>query len=413
MRLPFWPGPSAAAILGLAVAIGMPAGAAPGLTYEQALDAAERRAPSLAAGAASVDAAARSAEAAGQLPDPSLSVGLENLPVGGRDRFDWSAEPMTMRRLGWMQEVPNAAKRAAQRIGAQAARERERARWLAVRQQVRGEAAVAWLARHYAQRRLVALASVEREVALLVDTVHARVAAGTAMPADAAMARLEAAALDDRRDELQRQFDGAQAAFVRWFGEAEPAGDPPLLTVDALQLKARLNRHVELLPYEPMLAMSEAAVAQAQAERRGDWAWEVAYSNRSRAFGDMLSVQLRFQLPVSPSTRQGPRVSARQKDAERVRAEAEEARLRVAAELDDELAELRRLERALQRQRERVEPLVQERARLSLAAYQAGRADLGSVLAARRNAAEARLRTIELQSELAQQNARLSHLVTE
>lgn len=413
MRLACWRGPSAAAILALAAAMGMPADAAPGLGYEQALDLAERRSPALAARAASVDAAARSAEAAGRLPDPSLSVGLENLPIGGRERFDWSAEPMTMRRLGWMQEVPNAAKRAAQRDGAQAMHEGERAQWLAARQQVRGEAAVAWLARHYAQRQLVELASVEREVALLVDTAHARVAAGAAMPADVAMARLEAAALADRRDELQRQLDGAQAAFVRWFGDAEPAGDPPRFTVDALHLKGRLDRHVALLPYEAMLALSEAALAEAQAERHGDWAWEVAYGNRSRAFGDMLSVQLRFQLPVSPSTRQGPRISARQKDTERVRAEAEEARLRVAAALDDQLAELQRLERALQRQRELVGPLAQERARLSLAAYEAARTDLASVLAARRSAAEARLRQIELQSRLAQQRARLSHLVAE
>ncbi|MCV4594398.1 heavy metal RND transporter, partial [Escherichia coli] len=74
---------------------------------EQALLIAEQQAPALAARRAGADAAQQQRTAAGRLPDPKLSVGVENLPVSGPDRFSWNRESMTMRRVGVMQDVPN------------------------------------------------------------------------------------------------------------------------------------------------------------------------------------------------------------------------------------------------------------------------------------------------------------------
>jgi hypothetical protein len=51
------------------------------------------------------------AAAAGQLPDPVLKFGVENLPVNGPDRLSLSRDFMTMRRIGLSQELPSAQKR--------------------------------------------------------------------------------------------------------------------------------------------------------------------------------------------------------------------------------------------------------------------------------------------------------------
>ena len=51
--------------------------------------------------------------------------------------------------------------------------------------------------------------------------------------------------------------------------------------------------------------------------------------------------------------------------------------------------------------------------RLTLASYEAGRADLGAVLAARRDAAEARLRVIDLEAQRQAVRARLATLSAE
>jgi cobalt-zinc-cadmium efflux system outer membrane protein len=406
----------AAACLLVASALGSmaPSRAAP-LSFDEALVLAEERAPALQARLAAVDGALHGRTSAGQLPDPKLAVGVENYPVTGMDRFSWNRESMTMRRVGVMQEMPNAARRAAQREGAQARAEREQAMLQAERLAVRREAAVAWVAQHYAERKLAVFSTLERENQVLQDTLAARIAGGTAMPADALMARQDALMLAERRDEAQAALDQARAALQRWTGlSAETdASAGPVIPLDATALVGRVDRHIELLPLIPMQAMARAEIAEAQASRRGDWGWELAYANRNRAYGDMVSFQLTFDLPVSPSTRQDPQAAVKRKELERLEAERDDALQRVRAELRGQIAELQRLERALERQQTAVLPLVAERVQLTLASYEGGRADLASVLSARRDAAEARFRSLDLEAQLMGQRARLAYLIAE
>lgn len=384
--------------------------------FEQALQLAEQRSAALAARQATADGAQQARTAAGQLPDPKLAVGVENFPVSGPDRFSWNRESMTMRRVGVMQDVPNAAKRAAQREAAGAKAERERSMLETERLAVRREAALAWLSLHFAEKKLAAFGALELQNRLLQDTLAARVTSGAASPSEALMARQDALDLADRRDELLAGVEQARALLKRWTGDQPDLsadGEAPDLQPDLSRLLGDLDRHVDLRAFTPMLAMAQADVDEARAMRQGDWGWEVAYANRARAFGDMVSFQLTFELPVSKATRQEPVIASRQKEVERLQAERDDALRRVRADVDAQVVELQRLERALQRQQGQTLPLAQERAQVTLASYQTGRADLGAVLAARKNAIEAQLRALDLQSQVFAQRARLSHLIAE
>ncbi len=405
----------AASIVAAVLLAATAADAAP-LSFEQAQLLAEQHSAALTARQATADGAQQARIAAGQLPDPKLAVGVENFPISGPERFSWNRESMTMRRVGVMQDVPNAAKRAAQRESAGAKLERERAMLEAERLAVRREAALAWLNLHFAERRLAAFATLEHENRLLQDTLAARVTSGATTPADALMARQELLDLADRKDELQAGVEQARAQLRRWTGEPPDlttTSETPVLRLDLDRLLGGLDQHTELLAFKPMLAMARADVDEAVAMRRGDWGWEVAYGNRARAFGDMVSFQLIFELPVSRSTRQEPVISSRQKEVERLQAEREDALRRIRADVDGQLAELQRLEHVQQRQRSVALPLAQERAQVTLASYQSGRADLGAVLAARKNAIEAQLRELDLQAQVLAQQARLAYLIAE
>ena len=81
-------------------------------TFDEALARAAFSAPSLRASALGVDAARAAVPAAGLLPDPRLSVGLDGYPVTGpfAGQFD---EDFTMLRIGVEQEVPSRARRRA------------------------------------------------------------------------------------------------------------------------------------------------------------------------------------------------------------------------------------------------------------------------------------------------------------
>jgi outer membrane protein TolC len=384
-----------------------------GLTFDETSRLARDQAPALLAQQSALAGARSLQGSATTLPDPRLIVGVDNLPVTGPDRYSLTRDFMTMQRIGLMQEVPNRAKREAREAGAQARVERERAMLAVVQLAVQRDATLGWLAAYYAERRVAQLNELQRENQLLQDTLDARIAAGRAMPAERTMARQEALALADRRDDALRDVAKARAALRRWVGaRADEAleGDAPALAVSPEQVRASLHSHAEIAPYTAMQAQAQAELREADAEQRGDWGWELIYSRRPQ-YSDMVSFQFTFDLPWQREQRQKPQVLARQKDAERIDAEREETMRRHREELEAQLAELQALENQQARLAGSGLSLAAERVALALASYQAGRGDLGAVLAARREALDTRLRLIDLETQRSALLVRLTTLV--
>ena len=397
-------------------ALCLPALSSAGLSFDEATRLARDQAPSLVAQSSALAGAQAAQPAAAALPDPRLTLGVDNLPISGPDRYSLTRDFMTMQRIGLMQEVPNRGKREARVAGAQARVEREQAVLAVAQLAVQREAALAWLAVHFAERRAAQLVELERENRILLDTLDARVAAGKAMPAEGTMARQEALALADRRDDVQRDVAKARAALRRWVGaRADEAleGGPPALAVQPDAVRAGLHRHAEVAPYAPMQAMAQSELSEARAEQNGDWGWEVSYNKRGSQYGDMVSFQFSFDLPWQKDQRQQPQIAARLKEVQRIEAERDETLRRHREEIEMQLAELQ----ALDTQRERLErsgqPLAAERVALAMASYQAGRADLGAVLMARREAIDTGLRLIELDMQRAALRVRLTTLIAE
>ena len=409
--------PLAASLLAAALLSAAPSVlAAGGLSFDTAQALAAERAPMLAARQASLDAATQLRSSAEPLPDPRLTLGVDNLPIGGPDRYSFTADPMTQRTIGWMQEVPNAAKRAARAQGAGARAEREQVLLDAERLGVQREVAAAWAARYYAERQLELFQALESENRLLRETVASRVAAGKAMPADATMARQDAVMLADRRDELQRARTQAQATLKRWLGDdaAQPlAGAPPPLALDPQALRSAIERQPDLLVFDPMARMTQAEAAELVAAKGGDWNWQVSYSRRNPAYGDMVGFQIGIELPLWGAKRQDPQIAAKLKDAERIGAEREDLLRKRREEIDLQLAEIDETGAKLERLQATSVPLAGERVALALAAYESGRGDLAAVLAARRERAELGLRALDLESRAFALRARLNYLTAE
>ncbi|MBC7956061.1 MAG: TolC family protein, partial [Cytophagales bacterium] len=95
-----------------------PAWASAGLSFDEATHLALDQAPSLAAQHNALASAQAAQPAAATLPDPRLTLGVDNLPLSGSDRFNLTRDFMTMQRIGLMQEVPNRGKREARAAGA-------------------------------------------------------------------------------------------------------------------------------------------------------------------------------------------------------------------------------------------------------------------------------------------------------
>ncbi len=380
------------------------------MTLEQALSLAEQQAPSLQAWRLNELAVRSEAQAAGQLPDPKLALGLQNVPIEGDQRGRLNADGMTMQMIGLMQEVPNSARRQAQRELAGAAVERVQAEYQVERLNVRLEVAEAWLRLHALQRQLALFDEFYAQNDVLAASIAARLAGGLGPLAVQPLAALERARLDQRRDLLLSEQEVWRAQLRRWLGAQAPAqtlGNWPQWPLDLNGYRARLALQPELAQYRPLAREREAAVRLAEADRRPDWGWELAYQRRGMGLDDMFSVQVSVGLPLFSGRRQQPRIAAREAELAALDRERDSAWLRLENELEVELSQYRRLELAQARSTQQMLPLAEQRAELALADYRGGRAELDGLIDARRELIETRLQHVELEAARAISHTRL------
>src|SRR5262245_6900233 len=225
-----------------------PAVLAQSLSLDEAIRLAEGRSARVAAQSAAVSAASALAARAGELPDPKLVLGIENLPVSSSEAFQLNTDSMTMKRIGVEQGFPNSGKRKALGARAQAEERVESANLAASRLQVRREVTNAWFDLLYAHEEHAALTQFVKETEVEAQTAAAAVAGGRLSPAEAIAAR---AAVEQARDRLamhERSLERARIALAQLVGDAagRPLGAAPdtsALPVSQRELLVRLNEH--------------------------------------------------------------------------------------------------------------------------------------------------------------------------
>ena len=380
------------------------------LTYDQALREAAANAPGAVAERAGVTAAQAEARAAGSLPDPRVSVGVENYPVSGPPAFSLSRDSMTMKRVGFQQDLPNLAKRHAAQAQARAAVETAQAAQATKVRQIRLGAGQAWIDLAYAARRLTALDGIIHSLRALPAVARTAVASGTARPAQSLGIDQAIAGLEDRRDELVAGVARARAMLARWTGVQAPetVGDVPAIDLAPARLRAALEQHPDIVSADAGIRRAEADVDAARAEKRPDWGLEVAYRRRDPRYGDMMSAGVTMSLPLFARSRQDPRIAARQSARAQAEAEREETRRTLAADLEAALADHQMHHSQWQRAQRVLLPLARERSELETASYSAGRASLTDVVDAKASLADAELTVLDREAEVASDAIRLT-----
>ncbi|KQN42160.1 MULTISPECIES: TolC family protein [unclassified Pseudomonas] len=389
--------------------LALPSLAAP-LTLDEALRLAENNAPSLTAQAAKQQAARSAAIPAGELPDPKLLLGVQNYPISGPEGGHLKQDPMTMQMVGVMQEVPNRDKRKARIEVAEASVARAEAESRFERLNVREATASAWISSYSVERKEALFQDFYRENRLLTDTVRAQIAGGRAQPADAITPKQEAAQLAEQQDELIRLRAKARAALKRWVGPAandKLVGSFPDWPIDASSYSQKLQQHSAVAASASMTREAQAKVREAESEKQSDWSWELDYQHRDSQFGDMVSVQFTFDLPLFPDSRQNPKIAAKHAELNQLEAEREALVREKTQQLEDDLAEYERLNRAVHRSQDSLIPLAKEKVDLTMASYSAGKSDLAAVITARRALIETRLKQIDYEEQRALTSARL------
>jgi len=408
-----WLALAAVLIVGSRLAYGQPADT---LSLQEAVGLASARSADAETSRAPIQAANEMAVAAGQLPDPVLKLGLDNVPLNKSDQFSLTRDSMTQRSISVMQEFTRANKRRAKadRYAAEAdAAEARRNVGLA---DVQRNAVAAWLDRWYAEQTDVLLGHHGHPLDLARQAAMAAYRSGRGTRADVLAADLEVQKMHDRQDENRTAIEMATVNLERWIGPAarRPLGDRPPLEVPASTQRLATDAFdavPEVAAAQRDVALAETEIRAAAQAKKPDVTVELTYSQRGSAYSNMGSLNISFPVPWDQGHRQDREVAAKLAQAQEARAKSEVLRRNTQALVATRLAELRRNLDRLKRYDETTLPLANAQADAALTAYRANAGSLSAVAEANHRAIDSVQERLALEAKTAKLWADLAFLV--
>lgn len=386
------------------------------LTLGQAQQLAVDRSRQLIAQDHAATAAHEMAVAAGQLPDPVLKVGIDNLPVNGSDRLTLGSDFMTMRRIGVSQELTRADKLRWRSARLEREADKAQAEKQAATAAIQRDTAISWLEVFYTGQMADVVAKQTALARQEMEAAEAAYRGGRGSQADILAARSALLALDDRSDEIGRRRRVAQTMLARWTGaESAVAGKPDIdnIRLDTAEPNALLAHHPQVAVLSRQQDIAQADANLAQANQRTDWSVEVAFQQRGSAYSNMVSIGISVPLQWDRKNRQDRELAGKLALVEQAKAERDEMLRGHEAEVRTQIVEWQTGKERLSRYTRETLPLASERSEAVLAAYRGGKATLAEVLAARRNETETRMQALQLELDTARLWAQLNFLAPE
>jgi len=380
--------------------------AAAPLTLDQALEFALQRSEATRSARAGVASAAQAARAAGQLPDPTLSVGVDNLPVTGAERFSTTADSMTMKRIGVSQEWLSSEKRAARQSAAQAAVERETVLEQSARAQTRLQTALAYLDAYYAAETLKLTTLTEHHLHEELEAAKGRLISAAGNSQEVLAMTSARGAAEDESQEVRQIEATAVLVLQRWIGRQPDELAPPVLgsTVDE---PAYVASHPGVLAARRDVDVARQEATLAATNVKPNWSWQVSYGQRT-GLSDLVSFGVSIPLPVSPAERQDREAASKLALVDKAEASLTEATRAATAEYRSLASDHQRLAERIERYRLGVLGPAQQRTQAALAGYRSNQVSLLTLFEARHSEVEVQRKLLALRRELSKTQAQLA-----
>lgn len=314
------------------------------LSLDEALALSVERQPALNAFARTARAAEEAAVAARQLPDPQLTIGIQNLPVTGSEAFDLGADFMTMKSIGIMRTQVREAKRdaASARYVAEAAVSLAEQDVLARR--IQREVMLGWIAIIEAQQKREVLGLLVEKLEARQSLVEGGILDGSATPADVIAIEADISAARGEMLAAKDAEAAGRAMLARWIGDA---AQRPLST-NQLPICRPSNKQLALaaVAEHPLIevarrreTVAERSIDIARAERKPDWGWSAMYGQRGGGRSDMVTLQVTIDLPFNKSRLQNRRIAEASELAAAARDRAEDTRREVVSDFEQAWAQ--------------------------------------------------------------------------
>lgn len=376
------------------------------LSLDQALDLAVQRSQSVRAARAGASSAAEAARAAGQLPDPMLSVGIENLPVTGPERLRTTADSMTMKRIGISQEWVSSEKRALRQAAARAQVGREATAEQLALADTRLQTTLTYLDAFYAGETLKLTKLTEHHAREEFEAAKARLASAAGSSQEVLQLTAARGVAEDESADVEQLHAAALVSLQRWVGvRPEALAAPALPGIQGEQ--AYVAAHPLFLQARREIELARAEASATAANRKPNWTWQAAYAQRS-GFSDMVSVGVSIPLPIAPGERQDRETAAKLALVDKAEAALEEATRMAIAEFRSLSSDAQRLALRIERYGASVVVPSQQRVQAALAGYRSNQVPLMTLFEARHADVENQRKLLTLQRDLAKVRAQLA-----
>ena len=350
-----------------------------------------------------------------QLPDPTFTARMQNLPLSS---FDINREAMTQLSMGLRQAFPKGKTRSLTRAKRQSEAASERARKLLRERQIALQTRTAWLELYYWQGARGITEQSRQHIKDLGGIAQAIFATGRSAAQNVLRIDLETGLLDSRLIGIDRKADVARADLVRMIGianAARPLPDvfpvlPPV--ADAKAIQAALVRHPSVHVFDAKIDAAKRDVDIARQQYKPGFAVEGAYGVRDSR-SDFGTVGVTLSVPLFTGQRQDRNLESakRLKSAERLGREAQ--MLELNRELGRAYAQWARLGERIALYESEVLKQAQDTADAALIGYQNETADFAELVRAELAVLDTRLTLLRLRVDRAKAHAQLLYLAGE
>ncbi|MDD5265503.1 MAG: TolC family protein [Methylococcales bacterium] len=360
------------------------------LTLNLAIEHALAGNPSLGEIKARAEAMATIPEQVGSLPDPTVNLGLLNVPTSS---FNLHQEDMTMLEMGVSQAIPFPGKLAlrekiAEQEALAAADSVDEARLRLAR-----EVKLSWWRLFYYDRALYQLNESEHFFQQLIDIAQAKYKVGSGTQQDVLLAQLELSKLKSEKLELtglrhtqdarfNALLDRAPEMPVRIPAEAE--FKLPVIVESALQDKALQSRPL-FAQHRKMLDAAKSKVDLAHQDFYPDFTVGGGYAYRQntqsgQSRSDFVSVQLSMNVPIYANHKQAKAVDQRQSELLQEQYALQDEHHKIQAEIASKAIDYQQTKEKLLLLEHEIIPQAQQAVNSLMAGYQVSQTNFTDLL---------------------------------
>ena len=357
-------------------------------------------------------ASEEAAVAARTLPDPELTLGIQNYPIiRGENAWSPVDDDMTMYTIGLMREQVRRSRREAEAARIRAEALVSRRQGTAREREISRDVMIAWInavearAKQKLLDRLISDLGVGRQVA------EAGVPTGASTPALVLQAQAEVASAKAMLEEARGEEAESRAEMARWIGAAaqRPLPDviPNLEPPTGIHPEVVAHPHIAVAAAEQEAALRRIDVARQEGGR--DISWSVMLGVRPK-YGEMLSGQVSIPLRLNRRGRQDRLIAEAQARADAARLRAEDTRRELSGSYRAALADYRSAQAQLDILTREAIPSLEASFEATEARYRSGQGTLEMPLLIVRRYLETTIQSVEQQGRRARAAAEIIYL---